>query len=121
MPRKIKKQVKERRKHPRLENSFKVELCSVRYLLASNSLSSDISQDGVCLFSPFKMQIGELVRLNIHLPEFNEAVSILGEVVRRNRTNDTKYPYMLGIKFTVVPPDALEKLKEHIRFYALIT
>ena len=107
----------DRRKGERVNKSFGVTLCPSQYLLRTNALSRDISEDGICLVSPDKIEIGQKIELGIHLPEFKKPEVIVGEVVRRNETDDPKYPYLMGIKFISIDPHVLQQLQEHMRFY----
>ena len=107
----------ERRKKIRLKKSLAIVHCPSKYLLQSNALSRDISEDGICLLTPHKMEIGETVELGIYLPENKGPVSAVGEVVRRNETNDPNLPYLLGIKFAKIDPKIRDHVLEQIRFY----
>ena len=55
----------ERRKQARFRKTLKVFLCPTKYLLQTNALSRDISENGICLVSPYKIEIGETVKLGI--------------------------------------------------------
>ncbi|MFH1771654.1 MAG: PilZ domain-containing protein [Candidatus Omnitrophota bacterium] len=109
----------ERRKKARVPENLSVIHCSHQYLLKTNALTRDISEDGICILTPYKIDIGETMELEIYLSETEEAVKAKGTVVRRNGTDDIKLPYLLGIKFTKIDPDAYEKICAHIRFYML--
>ncbi len=109
----------ERRKGKRIHKSLKVALCPSKYLLQTNALSRDISEDGICLVSPYRLEIGKVIELGIFLPEFKEPAVAVGEVVRRNKTDDPKFPYLLGIKFTEIDPTTQEKILERMRFYMI--
>ncbi len=110
---------KERRKNFRLKERLTVVRCSMQYLLETHSLSRDISEDGICLISPHKMEIGEIVELGIYIPEDKTPIIATAEVVRRNQTDDLKNPFLLGIKFVKIHPEARQRIREHIRFYLL--
>ncbi len=122
MPKKnyIKTTLKERRKYSRIKKSLKVEPCSLDYLLKGNFLSKDISEAGMCILSPYTMEIGETVELAVHLPDCEEPVVCFGKVVRRNEIEDERFPFLLGIKFTKIDMAAHDKLCERLRFYELI-
>jgi c-di-GMP-binding flagellar brake protein YcgR len=107
----------DRRKGVRVNKTFTVSLCPSKYLLRTNALSRDISEDGICLISPYKMDIGETVELGVHLPDFTKTATIVGEVVRRNESDDPKYPYLMGIRFVNIDEDIREQLQAHMRFY----
>jgi c-di-GMP-binding flagellar brake protein YcgR len=107
----------ERRKKVRLKKSLAIVHCPSKYLLQSNALSRDISEDGICLLTPHKMEIGEAVELGIYLPDAKKPVEARGEVVRRNETNDPNLPYLLGIKFTKIDATIREHILEQLRFY----
>ncbi len=110
---------KERRKYPRHKTSLKVVLCPSQYLLERDLLTKDISEEGICLLSPYKIDIGEEIELGIYLPEFKKPVITKGRVLRRNETNDIKYPFILGIQFTQISKDTYDAILKHIRYYFL--
>ncbi len=109
----------ERRKGVRVDKNFTVSLCPSKYLLQTNALSRDISEDGICLISPYKMEIGETIELGVHLPEFKKPAIVIGEIVRRNESDDPKFPYLMGIKFITIEEDVRKQLHEHMRFYMI--
>ena len=115
MPRKYQQRTvtADRRKGLRVNKSFSVTLCPSQYLLRTNALSRDISEDGICLVSPYKLDIGQVIELGVHLPEFKKPAVIVGEVIRRNETDDPEYPYLMGIKFTTISAELQEQLQEH--------
>lgn len=107
----------ERRKRARLNKAIMITLCPSQYLLRTNALSRDISEDGICLVSPFKIDIGQTIELSIHLPEFKKPAVVKGEIIRRNETDDPQYPYLMGIKFISISSSVRQQLQEHMRFY----
>ena len=107
------------RKHFRLKAKLKVFRCPVKYLFEHNALSEDISEGGICLMTPYKLNIGERVDLSIYLPEKKEPIIATAEVVRRNETNDSQYPYLMGMKFRKINLEAKKQILDHIRFYLL--
>jgi c-di-GMP-binding flagellar brake protein YcgR len=109
----------ERRKRIRLNRAIMITLCPSQYLLRTNALSRDISEDGICLVSPYKIDIGQTIELTIHLPEFKKPAVVVGEIVRRNETDDPQYPYLMGIKFISINPNVSQPLQEHMRFYRI--
>lgn len=109
----------ERRKKVRLEKSLSITHCPSKYLLRSNALSRDISEDGICLLTSHKMEIGETIELGIYLPDAKKPVEATGEVVRRNETNDPNLPFLLGIKFTKIDSKIREHILDQLRFYML--
>lgn len=108
-----------RRKHFRIKDKLSVFRCPVKYLFEHNALSTDISEDGICLMATYMLEIGERIDLNIYIPESKEPIIATAEVVRRNETNDPQYPYLMGMKFKKISRKAKEQVLEHIRFYLL--
>ncbi|MCF7907507.1 MAG: PilZ domain-containing protein [Candidatus Omnitrophica bacterium] len=107
------------RKHFRLKAKLNVFRCPVKYLFEHNALSEDISEDGICLMTPYKLDIGERMDLSIYVPEKKEPIIATAEVVRRNETNDRNYPYLIGMKFRKISQDSKKQILDHIRFYLL--
>lgn len=110
---------RERRKSFRLKDRLSVVRCSPKYLFESNSLTEDISQDGICLFTKQKMAIGESVKLGIYVPE--EKVPIIAEakVLRRNETDNPNLPYLIALQFSKIDQGARNRILKHIRFFLL--
>ena len=111
--------VQERRKYSRRSESFKVSLCPSKYLLEKDLFTKDISEDGICLLSPYKVEIGETVELGIHLPRSRKPLIAKGKVLRRNEVNDKDYPFILGIQFTDIASEDYNRILKHIRYYFL--
>ena len=111
--------VKERRKHSRKSESIKVALCPSKYLLEKDLLSKDISEDGICLLSPYRIEIGETIELGIYLPESRKPVIAKGKVLRRNEVNDENYPFIMGIQFVDISGGDYKQILKHIRYYFL--
>jgi len=111
--------VQERRKYSRKNESFKVALCSAKYLLKKDLLTKDISEDGICLLSPYRVEIGEIIELGIHLPRLKKPLMAKGKVLRRNEVNDENYPFILGIQFVDITSGDYERISKHIRYYFL--
>ena len=107
----------ERRKKTRLKNQLTIVLAPSKYLLRTNALSRDISEDGICILTPEKVEIGETIALGIYLPDAKKPVDAVGEVVRRNETDDPHLPYLLGVKFTQIDPKIRDHILERLRFY----
>lgn len=110
---------KERRRNPRIKETLKVIRCGTKYLLETNALSKDISENGICILTPYRMEIGETLNLGIYLPEYKKPIIATGRVVRRVETNDKLYPYILGIEFIKINQDGYKKIVDHIKFYIL--
>ncbi|MFA7676835.1 MAG: PilZ domain-containing protein [Candidatus Omnitrophota bacterium] len=111
--------MKNQRKSFRLKEPLAVVRCSVKYLLERNALSQDISENGICILTPYKMDIGETVELGIYVPESKTPILATGEVVRRNETNNPEFPFIVGIKFAKISPKSKNQIFNHIRFYLL--
>lgn len=110
---------KERRKYNRYEELLKVTLCPSKYLFEHDALSHDISEGGICLFTNYKIEIGQTIKLKIYLPELKKPVLTLGQITRRNETNDAKFSYLLGIQFIKISSEDHSKITAHLRYYVL--
>ncbi len=110
---------KERRKSFRLKDALTVFRCSPKYLLETGALTQDISQDGICLFTKFKMEIGEVLRLGIYVPEEKTPIMAEGRVLRRNETENPDFPYMVALEFVNIDESDRQRIIKHIRFFLL--
>ncbi|MDD5070183.1 MAG: PilZ domain-containing protein [Candidatus Omnitrophica bacterium] len=109
----------ERRKSKRIPQSLNVIRCSTKYLFERHYLSRDISEDGICLLTETKMEIGEIIELGIILSEDKEPLKTKGKILRRNETNDPKYPFLVGIEFVDIPKETHQEIKKHLKYYIL--
>ena len=66
-------------------------------------LSSDLSRDGIKLKTNAELQKGELVNLEIDIPDDPKTVHTTGEVVWSAK-NDEEKDFELGIKFLMMDP-----------------
>ncbi|MCK4917924.1 MAG: PilZ domain-containing protein [Candidatus Omnitrophica bacterium] len=107
----------ERRKNYRLRDCLTVVRCPLKYLFDKNYFSKDISEEGMCLFTNSKLEIGKTLKLGVYLPEEKSPLIILGKVVRRHVTDDPDQPYLLGIEFVDIEENIKNKILSHIRFY----
>lgn len=110
---------KERRKSFRLQDALPVFRCSPEYLFTANFLTQDISQDGICLFTKNRLEIGETVKLGIYIPEEKIPIMAKGKVLRRNETDNPEYPYLVAIEFEEIEDQARQRILKHIRFFLL--
>ncbi|MCF7893622.1 MAG: PilZ domain-containing protein [Candidatus Omnitrophica bacterium] len=110
---------RERRKSFRLKDALTVVRCSPQYLLESNSLTQDISQNGICIFTKQKMPIGENVKLGIYVPEEKAPIVAEAQVLRRNETDNPENPYLIALEFNKIDEDARQRILKHIRFFLL--
>lgn len=110
---------RERRKSFRLEDTLTVVRCSPQYLLETNSLTQDISQDGICIFTKDKMEIGQTVKLGIYVPEEKLPIVAQAKVLRRNETDNPKFPYIIALEFSRIDQEARQRILKHIRFFLL--
>ncbi len=109
----------EQRRSFRLKDRLSVFRCSPEYLLETNAYTQDISQDGICLFSKYKIDIGETLKIGIYVPE--EKIPIIAEtkVLRRNETDNPEFPYLIALEFSNIDEKARQRILKHIRFFLL--
>jgi c-di-GMP-binding flagellar brake protein YcgR len=110
---------RERRQSFRLKDTLTVVRCSPEYLLESNSLTQDISQNGICILTKQKMEIGETVNLGIYVPEEKAPIVAKAQVLRRNETDNPKFPYIIALEFSKINEAARQRILKHIRFFLL--
>ncbi len=110
---------RERRKFFRLTDRLSVVRCSTEYLFQTNSLTQDISQEGICIFTNQRMTIGDTVKLGIYVPEEKLPIVAEAKVLRRNETDNPKLPYLVALEFTKIDAEARQRILKHIRFFLL--
>lgn len=110
---------RERRRSFRLKDALSVFRCTPEYLLEANFLTQDISQDGICLFTKNKIEIGTTLRLGIYVSEEKVPIVAEGRVLRRNETDNPQFPYMVALEFTNIDQLSRQRILKHIRFFLL--
>lgn len=110
---------RERRKFFRLKDSLAVFRCSAEYLLETNALTQDISQEGICLFVKQKIEIGETLKLGIYVPEEKTPIMAEAKVLRRNETDNPEFPYLVALEFSSIDEQSRQRILKHIRFFLL--
>lgn len=77
---------RDKRLGPRVAATFKVEYESLdKFLL---EYGQDISRGGIFLATEFALPLGTVVRLVLHLPDSDEKVQIVGQVIHRRAADE---------------------------------
>ncbi len=87
------KSVEDMRKHPRKPDLIPVE-CSTHDVCFTNFIN-DISEGGVYIKTNAPFYVGQEIQLDFSLPETQNAIAVVGEVVRVDSQG-------IGVKFTNV-------------------
>lgn len=106
----------ERRKYFRIDESLKLSYESKR---VDNTLSEcnikNISQGGLCFPTMYDLLIGDVLKLEIKLPEFLESIEVEGKVVWKKEEYFANFRYLLGIEFNALASSKEEKISSHIK------
>lgn len=106
----------ERRKFVRLSAPIGVKYSRVRSTKSQTSLSRDISGGGVRLWVMDPLEAGELVELEITLPNLvGQPILAKGEIVwSRAESDSTKTQREIGVKFLDIQPEDLNRLFHYV-------
>ncbi|MDP8233918.1 MAG: PilZ domain-containing protein [Candidatus Saelkia tenebricola] len=109
--------MEERRKYLRLSKSLQINYQDKR-LDALNILggcrTKDISCGGLCFPTAYDLPFGDILKIDISLPEFLNPVKSEGKIVWKKEEFFGNYRYLLGIKFTEIEADEECKLYGYI-------
>ena len=106
----------ERRKYFRIDESLKLsyESKGMDNILSQCNIKN-ISQGGVCFPTMYNLLTGDVLDLEIKLPEFLESVKAEGKIVWKKEEYFANFRYLLGIEFNALAPAQEEKLASHIK------
>ncbi|QIB26175.1 flagellar brake protein [Caloranaerobacter azorensis] len=77
-----------------------------------NCTAKDISGSGIRMFCNLKHSIGDLVKLQMPIGDFN--ITALGTVVRVQEIENGNFKFSLGVKFTDIKDEDRERLIKYI-------
>lgn len=106
--------MEERRKTIRITESFKVDYQVVKSFRMVSSRSQDISEGGMCLPVLQRLQPKMVLDLEIYLEGERKPIKAIGEIVWLKEIKDLKFPYLSGIRFIKIVPEAASRLKSYI-------
>ncbi len=104
-----------RRVHPRAPAEIIVEFWSGNDK-PRDAMMKDISEGGVFIVTDANYMLGTPVQVKVRLPEINEAVEAVGEVVYKAPRMDRKSAMLpgLGLKFRDLEPEVMERIKAYV-------
>lgn len=104
----------ERRKYIRISDSLIISYRALNAFLRSGSRTKDISQTGICLPIPQRLEPGALLELEIHLREFEKTIVVTGKVVWIKERKNAQFPFEAGIEFIKIDPSDRDKIFSYI-------
>ena len=106
---------KERRKYVRISAPLKINYRIATDGLRSSCRSADISEGGIRFNLYQKLEIGDILKLEIYLKDSAEYLSAIGRVVWTKETLGKEYPFEAGIEFDIFSPYFRSEIKNHIQ------
>ena len=112
--------MEERRKFIRLNSSFTVGYKRLESLGGEKqTLSTNISEGGICLVVDEELKVSELLDLNLYLPGKREVISVTGRVVwmkeSPNESDSSKRSFRVGIEFLNIEKSAAKMIAGYVR------
>jgi len=105
----------ERRRYGRISVSLKINYRLATDALRTNCRSTDISEGGIRFNLYQKLEIGDALKLEIHLKDSSEPLYAIGMVAWTRGTSGKEYPFEAGIEFNVFARSFLNEIKTHIQ------
>ena len=109
------KENKERRRYARISDSLKINYRLAADALRTNCRIADISEGGIRFNLYQKLEIGDTLKLEIHLKDSAEPLYAIGMVAWTRETFGKEYPFEAGIEFDVFSPYFRTEIKNHIQ------
>ena len=106
---------KERRRHVRISDSLKINYRLAADALRTNCRIANISEGGIRFNLYQKLEIGDTLKLEIHLKDSSEPIYAIGMVAWTREASGKEYPFEAGIEFNVFAHSFLDEIKTHIQ------
>jgi c-di-GMP-binding flagellar brake protein YcgR len=107
----------ERRKYPRFSVDLPIEYYRIDKPAGSRGRALDISEGGLLIYFPERMEIGQCLRLRLFFSMGSElnTIELLSEVAWVDmRIGEDWGDYRTGVKFVDISPDDMTKLKNFL-------
>jgi len=114
---KMKSNFREKRKFPRLDSSLLLyyQVYNRADLPKDISLTSDVSEGGLCFSCSENFELGTILELEIRLPTRNTSLKALGKVVWSRQTGPSKYD--LGISFVKIGEEEKKEIFSYLSLF----
>ena len=108
----------ERRKYPRFSVDLPIEYSRIDSLISRAGRGLNISEGGLLIYFPEKMDLSQYLRLKLFLPLGSElnAIEVLGEVAWMDiHLGEGWGDYRCGVRFIDISPEDVTNLKNFLR------
>jgi len=108
----------ERRRHPRYNIDLPIEYYLIESSIGRSGRASNVSEGGLLVYLPEKVEIGQLLQLKLFFPSGSELNTIVleAEVVWIDIHLEKDWAdYRSGLRFIEIDSDDLTKLKNFLR------
>jgi len=106
----------ERRRHPRFPVAFPIEYWKTNDLKSRPSRAINVSEGGLLLHLPERLEIGQKLRLNLFIgsrPDLNP-IEALVQVVWKDIPSGEEGDYRMGVKFVDISWRDMDELKNFL-------
>jgi c-di-GMP-binding flagellar brake protein YcgR len=112
--------MKERREYIRLSDSLQISYKVVAMPAGdTGSTSKNIGGGGICFPTKHNLSNGDILQLEVHLPQLIESITATAEVVwvrpKTDMQKDRDFLYIVGIHFTEIDPLNRGKIINYVR------
>jgi c-di-GMP-binding flagellar brake protein YcgR len=107
----------ERRKYPRFSVDLPIEYSRIDSPISYTSRGLNISEDGLLIYFPEKMDLSQYLRLKLFFPLGSElnTIEVLAEVAWTEiRLGETSGDYRCGVRFIDISPEDVTKLRNFV-------
>lgn len=106
--------MRERRKYIRVKVSLRVTYQVLKSFRPITSYTRNISEGGLCLPIPQRLEPGILVECESYPLLFKEPIVVTGEVVWLKERGWVQLPFMIGVKFVNIVSKCQEQIRNYI-------
>jgi c-di-GMP-binding flagellar brake protein YcgR len=107
------REMKERRKHKRIDITIDVEYNMSRQQSWFEAGTRNICCMGICLITPTLLSPGSVLHLRFKLPDTSRKIEVTGEVIWEDYVLEKNY-YITGIQFTEIKQSDIELITKFI-------
>lgn len=107
----------ERRQFKRINEAITVSYRRLTDCYISSSSTNDISAGGISLPTLQRFKTGIILDLKIRLTEASEPIEAIGEVMWVKEIENSKYPFVIGVRFIKMEAPGRFKIINYVKTY----
>jgi c-di-GMP-binding flagellar brake protein YcgR len=107
--------MQERRQHIRVDQSLEITYRLLKRTPLFSSRSKELSEGGISLPTNQRLEPGIIIELELRLPDSKKPIKVTGEVVWRDKIQDRRFSFVIGVKFIKIDSGDRKKVCNYIR------